>query len=65
MSAGSVVAMIVLGLVLALVAGGASGMRIGADSLGKELAAMMGALFGPSAALPAVIVGLAVLYVAR
>ena len=51
-----------LALVLALAAGAASGMRIGAEALGTGLAAMMGALFGPTAALPAVLVGLCVLY---
>jgi hypothetical protein len=54
-----------LALVLALVAGAASGLKIGAASLGKELAAMMGAFFGPTAALPAVLVGLGVLYFLR
>ena len=54
-----------LALVLALVAGAASGLKIGAASLGKELAALMGAFFGPTAALPAVLVGLGVLYFLR
>jgi hypothetical protein len=54
-----------LGLVLALAAGAASGMKIGAEALGKELAAMMGAFYGPTAALPAVLLGLLILYFAR
>jgi hypothetical protein len=54
-----------LALVLALAAGAASGIRIGAEALGKELAAMMGAFYGPTAVLPAALVGLAVLYFAR
>ena len=58
----SVVGMIALALVLALAAGAASGLRIGADALGAGLAAMMGAFFGPTAALPAVLVGLCFLY---
>lgn len=51
-----------LAVLLAGVAGAASGLKIGADALGKELAAMMGALFGPSAALPAVLLGLGILH---
>jgi hypothetical protein len=57
--------LVALALVLALVAGAASGLKIGAASLGKELAAMTGAFFGPTAALPAVLVGLGVLYFLR
>jgi hypothetical protein len=57
--------LIALGLVLALVAGAASGVKIGAEALGKELAAMMGAFYGPTAALPAVLLGLLILYFAR
>lgn len=53
---------IVMALLLAGAAGAASGLKIGADALGKELAAMMGALFGPSAALPAVLLGLGILH---
>jgi putative effector of murein hydrolase LrgA (UPF0299 family) len=65
MTAMNVVGMIALALLLALAAGAASGVRIGADALGKELAALMGAFFGPTAALPAVLVGLAVLHFMR
>jgi hypothetical protein len=54
--------LIVLALVLALAAGAVSGLKIGAAALGKELAALMGAFFGPTAAMPAVLVGLGVLY---
>lgn len=62
MSAMQVVELIVLALVLTLLAGAASGLKIGAEALGKELAAMMGAFFGPTSALPAVLVGLGILY---
>ena len=58
----TLVGLIVLAALLALVAGAASGLKIGAQALGKELAAMMGAFFGPTAALPAVLVGLPILY---
>jgi hypothetical protein len=54
--------LVVLAFVLALAAGAASGVKIGANSLGTGLAAMMGAFFGPTATLPAVLVGLCVLY---
>ena len=51
---------------LRLVARGSDrGMKIGAEALGKELAAMMGAFYGPTAALPAVLLGLLILYFAR
>jgi hypothetical protein len=62
MTAMSLVGLIALALVLALAAGAVSGLKIGANALGKELAALMGAFFGPTAALPAVLVGLGVLY---
>lgn len=54
-----------LALVLALAAGAASGLKIGAEALGKELAAMMGAFYGPTAVLPAALVGLVILYFVR
>jgi hypothetical protein len=62
MSALYLLGMIALALALSLVGGALSGMKIGAEALGKELAAMMGAFFGPTAVLPAVLLGLAVLY---
>lgn len=65
MTAISLLGMMVLAFVLALAAGAASGVKIGAEALGTGLAAMMGAFFGPTAALPAVLLGLVVLYFAR
>ena len=65
MTAMSLLGLIVLALVLARAAGAASGVKIGAEALGTGLAAMMGAFFGPTAALPAVVLGLAVLYFTR
>ena len=61
----SLVGLIALALVLSLAAGAVSGLRIGAEALGAGLAALMGAFFGPTAALPAVLVGLCVLYLLR
>jgi hypothetical protein len=54
-----------LALVLALAAGALSGMKLAAEALGKELAAMMGAFYGPTAVLPATVVGLVILYSVR
>jgi hypothetical protein len=58
----NLIGLLALALMLALVGGAATGVRIGADVLGRELAALMGAFFGPTAVLPASIVGLGVLY---
>lgn len=57
--------LLLLALLLALIGGAASGLKIGAEALGRELAALMGAFFGPTAVLPAVVVGLLVLAVVR
>lgn len=65
MSLASAIGLFALALLLALAAGAASGLRIGAQALGKELAAMMGAFFGPTAVLPATLLGLAILAVLR
>jgi hypothetical protein len=53
--------LIVLSFGLAAISGAATGMRIGGESLGNGLAALMGALFGPAAVVPAAIAGLALL----
>ncbi len=52
---------LLLAFVLALVGGALAGMRLAGKDLGNELAAMMGAMFGPTAVLPAVAIGLVVL----
>ncbi len=65
MSLASLLVLILLALALALAAGAASGLRIGAEALGKELAALMGAFYGPTAVLPAVLLGLLVLSLLR
>jgi hypothetical protein len=61
----TLIGLLVLALVLALAGGALAGLKIGAGALGKELAALMGAFFGPTAVLPATIVGLGLLYVLR
>ena len=65
MTATTLLGLLLLALLLALVGGAVTGLKIGADALGRELAALMGAFFGPTAALPACVVGLLVLYLAR
>ena len=65
MTALNLLGLIVLALLLARAAGAASGMKIGAEALGTGLAAMMGAFFGPTAVLPAVLIGLGLLYALR
>jgi hypothetical protein len=63
MTAATLLGLLVLALLLAVVAGALSGLKLGAEALGKELAALMGAFYGPTAALPACVVGLVILYV--
>ena len=53
--------LVVLAFALAAAGGAVIGTRIGGQYLGKGLAAMMGALFGPAAAVPATVVGLLLL----
>lgn len=65
MTATTLLGLLLLALLLALVGGAVTGLKIGADALGRELAALMGAFFGPTAALPACVVGLLVLYLAH
>jgi hypothetical protein len=59
----TLIGLLALALVLALAGGALTGLKIGGEALGKELAALMGAFFGPTAVLPAAVVGLGLLYV--
>jgi hypothetical protein len=59
------VGLVLLGLILAIVGGAVSGMRIGGEYLGQELAAMMGAFFGPASVVPAVALGVVILALFR
>lgn len=52
-----------MALALAVLAGAAAGLRLAGKDLGSELASLMGGLFGPTAAVPAVLVGLIVMAV--
>lgn len=54
--------LILLAAVLSIAAGAATGVKIGGEFLGKELAAMMGGFYGPVAALPAVLLGMILLF---
>ena len=51
--------------VLSSIAGAVTGVKIGGEFLGKQLAAMMGGFYGPMAVLPAVLLGLALLFVLK
>ncbi len=55
------VGLVVLSFGLAAAGGALTGMRIAGEFLGNGLAAMMGALFGPAAVVPAAILGLTLL----
>lgn len=57
----SILVWTLLAFVLAIAGGALMGLRLGASALGKELAALMGALFGPVAAVPGVLLGLLIL----
>lgn len=57
--------LVALSLALAMAAGAAMGMKLGAEPLGWELAALVGAFFGPMPVLPAVVLGLLALAVLR
>jgi hypothetical protein len=53
--------LIALSVVLAMLSGAVTGTRIAGPYLGRDLAALMGAFFGPAAVLPAAVLGLTML----
>ena len=57
----SAVLWLLVAFVVSAAGGALAGVRLAGKDLGNELAAMMGAMFGPTAAVPAVLVGLIVL----
>lgn len=61
MTALTAIGLIVLALALAMIGGALMGTWIAGEYLGKRLAAMMGAFFGPAAVMPAVVLGVVVL----
>jgi len=50
-----------LSIVLSIAAGALAGMQLAGKDLGNNLAALMGAMYGPVAAVPGILVGLIVL----
>ena len=48
-------------VVLALAGGAMAGMALGRKQFGYEVAAMMGALYGPAGTIPGILLGLIVL----
>lgn len=51
-----------LAALLSLIGGAMAGVALAGKDLGNELAALMGGMFGPSAAVPAVVAGLFLLH---
>lgn len=50
-----------LSITLSIAAGAVAGITLGGKDLGNSLAALMGAMYGPIAAVPGILVGLIVL----
>jgi uncharacterized membrane protein len=50
-----------LSIVLSIAAGALAGMQLAGKDLGHSLAALMGAMYGPVAAVPGILAGLIVL----
>lgn len=50
-----------LSIVLSIAAGALAGMQLAGKDLGNSLAALMGAMYGPVAAVPGILIGLIVL----
>jgi len=53
--------LLLLGLFTGALGGAVGGIIVGGAALGNDLAAMMGAFFGPVASLPGVLIGLIIL----
>jgi hypothetical protein len=50
-----------IGAILAILGGALAGMRLAGKDLGNALAASMGAMFGPTAVVPGLLLGLVIL----
>jgi hypothetical protein len=50
-----------LSIVLSIAAGAVGGMALGGKDLGNTLAALMGAMYGPVAAVPGILLALIIL----
>jgi ABC-type tungstate transport system substrate-binding protein len=57
----AIVAWTLIAAVLAMAGGALAGVRLAGKDLGNSLAAMMGAMFGPLASVPGVLIGLILL----
>jgi len=53
---------IVVGVLAALAAGALSGIRVGGEAIGTELAAYMGGLYGVLSGIVAILIGVAVVF---
>jgi hypothetical protein len=58
---GTAVLCLLVAFITAMAGGALAGVRLAGKDLGTELAALMGAMFGPTASVPAVLIGLVVL----
>ena len=52
---------LVIAFAFAVLGGAIAGMKLAGKDLGNELAAMMGAMFGPTGAVPGILLGLIVI----
>ncbi|MEJ2345890.1 MAG: hypothetical protein P8076_08490 [Gammaproteobacteria bacterium] len=50
-----------VGVLCGLIGGALGGLKVGAEALGKELALLMGAFYGPFASAPGILLALIVL----
>ncbi len=50
-----------IALVVGIIGGAIGGMIVGGKHIGNELAAMMGAFYGPMATIPGILIGLLIL----
>ena len=50
-----------IAIIVSIAAGALAGMQLAGKDLGNSLAALMGAMYGPVAAVPGILVGLIVL----
>ena len=57
----TVLILALVALVFSLAGGSLAGLKLAGKDLGAELAALTGAMFGPTAAVPGILIGLAVL----
>lgn len=61
LTAVTIVVWTLLASLVSIGAGAVAGMALGGRDLGRSLAALMGALYGPLAAAPGILIGLIVL----